>query len=199
MPRFILPLLMVATAWGADAQAVVGEAAPAFTTVDHTGASRSLSDHRGSWVVLEWINFDCPFVQKHYEAGNIPALQQRYTGEGAAWLTICSSAPGAQGHFAGAELERRLEAAGWQGTAYLVDESGEVGRLYGARTTPHIFIIDPEGRLVYDGAIDSIRSVKQEDIERATNYVDEVFAAAKAGEPVPNPKTKPYGCSVKYR
>jgi glutathione peroxidase-family protein len=178
--------------------AVVGEQAPDFTLVDTEGNSHSLSDFAGKYVVLEWVNFDCPFVKAHYSSGNFPSMQADYTGQGAIWLSICSSAPGKQGHFTGDELASRMEQAGWQGTAYLIDDSGKVGRLYEAKTTPHMYLISPEGMLVYAGAINSKPSTDPEDIPDATNYVQAAFAAHRSGEPVAPNVTAPYGCSVKY-
>lgn len=178
--------------------AVVGDQAPDFTLTDTDGNARSLSDFTGKYVVLEWVNFDCPFVRAHYLSGNIPSMQTQYTEEGVVWLSICSSAPGKQGHFEGEELANRMEQAGWQGTAYLIDESGEVGRLYEAKTTPHMYLISPDGMLVYAGAINSKPSADPEDIPEATNYVQAAFAAHTSGEPVSPNVTAPYGCSVKY-
>ncbi|HGY56973.1 MAG TPA: thioredoxin family protein [Caldithrix abyssi] len=176
----------------------VNKPAPDFTLTDHQGKTHSLSQYKGKYVVLEWINFDCPFVRKHYGSGNMQALQKEYTKKGVVWLSVCSSAPGKQGHFDAKEITKRLAEAGGAQTAYLIDAEGKVGRLYGAKTTPHMFIIDPEGKLIYNGAIDSIRSTDKDDIKKAENYVRTVLDAVLNGKEVKPFTTVPYGCSVKY-
>lgn len=194
MLRIVSLLCLAASLLALD----VGSPAPTFSLTAADGSQVALADHTGGYVVLEWINFDCPFVAKHYGSGNLPALQQRYRDQGVTWLSICSSAPGKQGHFSGDALTQRIQQEGWAGDAYLLDPEGTVGQGYGAKTTPQIFIIDPQGVLIYQGGIDSIRSADQADIAKATPYVSESLDAAMAGQPVPNPSTKPYGCSVKY-
>ncbi|MCF7837886.1 MAG: thioredoxin family protein [Candidatus Marinimicrobia bacterium] len=186
--------LGAAVALGAE----VGAPAPSFTLPDTNGKTHSLSDFAGQIVVLEWINVDCPFVKKHYGAGNMQALQSRYGQQGVAWLAVCSSAPGKQGHYTAAEWKPLIESTRNQATAVLLDPAGEVGRLYDAKTTPHMYVIDGEGTLVYAGAIDSNRSHDPATIADAENYVAAVVDALLAGEPVPHSQTKPYGCSVKY-
>ncbi|MAX26505.1 MAG: thioredoxin family protein [Phycisphaeraceae bacterium] len=175
-----------------------GKTAPGFELKNSHGKTVSLSDYKDKYVVLEWINHQCPFVKKHYGPGNMQSLQKQYTEKGVVWLSICSSAPGKQGH---------LTANGWMqaakdhkmaSTAVLLDEDGKVGKMYGAKTTPHMFIIAPDGNLIYQGAIDSIKSPRSSDISSATNYVAEALDAHMAGKEVPNPITKPYGCGVKY-
>ena len=194
----LLPLaLLAALALAATAHAETKKA-PAFTLKDAAGKAHSLSDHEGDWVVLEWVNFDCPFVKKQYSAGAMQARQQHFRDEGLVWLSINSSAAGKQGHFEGKELAARLEKEKWAGDAYLNDADGKVGKAYGAKTTPHMFLIDPKGNIVYEGAIDGLRSASSSDIFVTTNYVVESVEAAKAGREVPNPRTAPYGCSVKY-
>lgn len=181
------------------AAARVGEPAPDFSLTDTTGRTRALKDAKGKWVVLEWHNHLCPFVEKHYKSGNMQGLQKRYTAKGVVWYSIISSAPGKQGHVAPADgeaLRKKLKAAS---TATLLDPSGEVGRAYGAKVTPHMYVISPEGVLLYNGAIDSVRSTDPADIPKATNYVAAALDAAMAGKPVPEPTTQPYGCSVKYQ
>jgi peroxiredoxin len=178
--------------------AVVGQAAPDFTLTSADGKEVSLSDYKGKYVVLEWVNFDCPFVRKHYGSGNMQALQTKYTGNDAVWLSICSSAPGKQGNFSGEALTSRIASENSHATAYLIDETGKVGRMYEAKTTPHMFVISPEGTLIYAGAIDDKPSTKQEDVAGATNYVDAAFNAVSADAKVKEPMTTPYGCSVKY-
>lgn len=182
----------------AQATVKVGEKAPAFTLSDSKGKERSLSEFAGKTVVLEWTNPGCPFVKKHYESGNIPKQQKEATAQGVVWLSINSSAKGKQGDVTPAESDKI--AADWKTapTAYLFDRDGKVGQLYGAKTTPHVFVIDGTGTLRYIGAIDSIPSPKKEDLAQATQYVPEVLAALAAKQQVKTPVTQPYGCSVKY-
>lgn len=172
--------------------------APDFTLTDVSGVTHSLSSFRGKFVVLEWFNYDCPFVKKHYSGGHMQALQKKYTDEGVAWLAICSSAPGKQGHNEAGPMAALVRERNVAATAVLLDPDGTVGRLYGAKTTPHIFIIDPDGRLIYQGAIDSVPSTDPADIPGAVNYVQVTLDAARAGKPVEKKITAPYGCSVKY-
>ncbi len=175
------------------------EAAPSFKLTDSNGKEHSLSDFKGKWVVLEWVNYGCPFVKKHYGSGNMQTLQKTYTEKGIVWLSICSSSEGKEGYFDADELKDKIKTANGSQTAYLVDEDGTVGKMYEAKTTPHMFIINPEGVLVYNGAIDNKRSTDQEDIKDATNYVKEALDAALAGKAIATKSTKPYGCSVKYK
>jgi len=182
----------------AGGKATVDDPAPDFTLEDSEGNSHSLSDYQGKYLVLEWVNFDCPFVRKHYDSGNMQRLQKTYRGKDVIWLSICSSAPGKQGFFEGDELKERIAEEESVPTAYLVDPEGTVGKTYGAKTTPHIFIIDPDGILIYAGGIDDKRSTDTDDIAGATNYVSTTLDAAMAGEPVPVKTSRPYGCSVKY-
>lgn len=176
----------------------VGGQAPDFTLKDIYGRSHSLSDYRGKYVVLEWTNYECPFVKKHYNSFNMQELQRKLTAEGVVWLSINSSAPGKQGHFSPAEWQRLSHEKGVVATAILLDSDGRVGRAYGAKTTPHMFVIDPQGSVIYQGAIDSIPSTDTADIPIAKNYVVQALKEARAGEPVSQPSTQPYGCSVKY-
>lgn len=178
--------------------ASVGEDAPEFSLNSAEGKEISLSDYSGKYVVLEWVNFDCPFVKKHYRSNNMQGLQATYTEKDVVWLSICSSAPGKQGFFADEELALRIKEEKSGATSYLVDADGIVGRLYEAKTTPHIFIIDPEGVLVYAGAIDDVKSTKAEDIEGAVNYVQTTLDAALANKVIEISSTKSYGCAVKY-
>lgn len=198
LTTILLPLALLAGLGLAATAAAETKKAPAFTLEDSAGKTHSLSDFEGDWVVLEWINFDCPFVKKQYSAGAMQARQQHFRDEGIVWLSINSSAEGKQGHFVGRELAARLEKEKWAGDAYLNDADGKVGKAYGAKTTPHVFLIDPKGNIVYEGAIDGLRSANSSDIFVTTNYVVESLTAAKAGHPIPNPRTAPYGCSVKY-
>lgn len=180
------------------AKAKIGELAPNFTLSDITGETHQLSDFAGKTVVLEWVNPDCPFVVKHYSSGNMPALQLSSTSEGVVWLAINSGSPGTQGDYDPAEVMAWMEKTGAAPSAYLRDQDGTVGRLYGAKTTPHMYVINPDGKLVYDGAIDSIRSANQRDIPKAENYVATALAAVKSGNMAERTTTQPYGCSVKY-
>lgn len=202
MQKLIKICIAVAlTAWLiSPSQAAIGagEPVPNFSAVDANGEKRELSEFDGKWVILEWINFDCPFVKKHYGSGNMPAIQQKMSDEGVVWLSVNSSAKGKQGYFEGQELLDRIKKEGWQADAYLIDADGEIGRMFGARTTPHMYIISPDRKLVYQGAIDSIRSANPADIEKADNYVMLAYAAAASGKVIAKNVTEPYGCSVKY-
>ncbi len=177
----------------------VGKPAPDFTLVDSHGKKHTLSDYRGKFVVLEWINFGCPFVRKHYNSGNMQGLQKKYTEKGVVWLSICSSAPGKQGYYKPEEINKMLKQKKAHPTAYLLDPEGTVGRLYGAKTTPHMFIIDPKGVLIYAGGIDDKPTTRLKDVKTAHNYVSAALDAALAGKPVPVKTSRPYGCSVKYK
>jgi len=178
--------------------ATVGQPAPAFKLVDTTGKTRSLTDFAGKTVVLEWTNHECPFVKKHYGAANMQAQQRDATADDVVWLTVNSSAPGKQGHVDGAAAERIRGQARAVQTAYLLDPDGTAGRAYDAKTTPHMYVIDPKGVLRYAGAIDSIPSADTADIAKATQYVPQVLAQLAVGQPVSDRVTRPYGCSVKY-
>jgi hypothetical protein len=175
-----------------------GDIAPDFTLTDTNGRRHRLSDYEGRWVVLEWLNYDCPFVGKYYNSGNMQALQARYAERDVVWLSIVSSAPGEQGHFSNAEMNARTEGHGGNQAAVLMDPSGEVGRAYGARTTPHMYVITPERELVYAGAIDDRPSPDPASLNGARVYISEALDAAMRGRPVPTARTQPYGCSVKY-
>ncbi|MDX6766439.1 MAG: thioredoxin family protein [Candidatus Methylacidiphilales bacterium] len=178
--------------------AEVGKPAPGFTLTDTQGKSHNLSDFKGKTVVLEWINHGCPFVVKHYSGGSMQALQKDTTSKGVVWLSICSSAPGKQGHLSPTDWNKTTSEKGAAPTAVLLDEDGKVGRLYQARTTPHMFVIDPAGKLVYAGAIDSIKSTDSADVPKATNHVKAAVEEVLAGKPVTTASTQAYGCSVKY-
>jgi peroxiredoxin len=199
--KILLAATMIA-ACGSNATATaspkIGEPAPDFTLQGADGKSHALGSFKGKYVVLEWTNHDCPFVKKHYKSGNMQAQQKELTGKGAAWLTIVSSAPGKQGHVDAAKAAELTQSRNAAPTAVLFDPSGEVGRKYDAKTTPHMYVIAPDGKLIYMGGIDSIPSSDQDDIAKATPYVKVALAEAMAGKPVSNPATKPYGCAVKY-
>ena len=192
----LLGLLFVATTASADV--VTGEMAPNFTLTSASGEAVSLEDFKGQHVVLEWTNHQCPFVVKHYGSGNMQALQEKWTDQNVVWLSIISSAKGKQGHVTPEEAQQLTEERGAFPSDVLLDESGDVGRLYGAKTTPHMFVIDPDGTIVYQGAIDSIASFDPDDIAQATNYVDNALTKSMAAEPIEMHATKPYGCSIKY-
>lgn len=201
LSAFVVPIAAVSLAISAPALAApkIGAAAPHFTTVDTNGKTHNLADYKGKTVVLEWHNVDCPFVKKHYNSGNMQALQKAATADGVAWLTVNSSAKGLQGHLTPQAANELLAAQKAAPTAYLLDTDGTVGRLYEAKTTPHMYVIDPKGTLVYMGAIDDKPTANPEDIKTANNYVTAALASLKANKPVENAATKPYGCAVKYK
>ena len=196
--RVLLPLLLAGAWVAASADAVVGKPAPTFSVADSNGKTVSLADYKGKYVVLEWTNDGCPFVQHYYERGNMQALQKDYTGKGVAWLSIISSAPGEQGYVSGPAANKLTAERKAAPSEVLFDPSGKVGHLYDAKTTPHMFIIDPKGVLIYAGGIDSIPSTDPDDIAKATPYVKVALDEALAGKPVSTAVTKPYGCSIKY-
>lgn len=182
----------------AQAQATVGEPAPNFTLPDTDGEEHSLDEYEGKYVVLEWLNFGCPFVGKHYGSGNMQQLQETYTDKGVVWLSIVSSAEGKQGYYPPEEMKTQKEKHNGNMSAILLDPSGEVGKAYGAKVTPHMYVISPEGELLYKGGIDDKPTTDEADIEGAENYVRNALDQAMNGEEV-DPKTaQPYGCTVKY-
>jgi peroxiredoxin len=176
----------------------VGQPAPEFTLTDSTGTAHKLSDFKGKTVVLEWLNHGCPFVKKQYDSGNMQKLQRKYTGEGVVWLSIVSSAPGKQGHMTADDTNKTRAEKGAAPTAVLLDEDGTVGQLYAAKVTPELFIVSPEGKLIYAGGIDDKKSVDPADVATAKNYVAQALDETLAGKPVSEAKTEAYGCSVKY-
>ena len=178
--------------------AALGAAAPEFAATTADGKPLSLSSLRGKAVVLEWTNHDCPYVRKHYRSGNIPQLQKDAAAQGVVWLQVISSAPGSQGHVDGPTAMRLNRERGATPHATLLDPQGQLGRRYGARTTPQLFVIAPSGQLVYAGGIDSISSARDEDIAQAVPYVRQALGELAAGKPVSQPSTRAYGCSVKY-
>jgi peroxiredoxin len=183
-------------AWAATAK--VGEPAPAFTGTSTNGSPVSLADHKGKVVVLEWTNHDCPYVRKHYETGNMQALQREATGQGVVWLTLISSAKGEQGWVTPVKADELTTTRKAAPTAVLLDEKGVVGRMYGATNTPHMYVVDRTGRLVYAGAIDDRPTSRRADVQGASNYVRAALEAVAAGQPVKTPVTRAYGCTVKY-
>ena len=181
------------------ADPVVDKPAPTFSGKAADGSTINLADLKGKTVVLEWTNHDCPYVKKHYDlSGNIPALQKAATEKGIVWLQIISSAPGKQGNVDGKTAISLNEKRGAKPTNTILDPEGSIGKLYNAKTSPHMFVINPEGVLVYKGGIDSIQSTKADDIPKATPYVKEALDALAEGKKIPNPSTAPYGCSIKY-
>jgi peroxiredoxin len=180
------------------AAAPAGQPAPAFTAPDLTGAPVNLADYKGKTVVLEWHNFGCPFVQKHYRSGNMQALQKKY-GTDVVWIAVNSTNKSSSDWTEPAALSKQLADFGAAQAKYLVDEPGALGSAYGARTTPHMYIIDPAGKVVYNGAIDDKRSTNLEDVKTAKNYVVAALEELKAGKPVTTATTTPYGCTVKYK
>jgi len=176
-----------------------GSQAPDFKGTDSNGNTQTLAQYRGKWVVLEWANKGCPYDGKHYLSGNMESLQRDWTGKGVVWLSVISSAPGEQGYVTPAEENSYLKTMKAVPTAAILDPNGTIGHLYQAKTTPHMFVIDPTGKLVYQGAIDDKPTTDQADIKTAHNYLNEALNAAMAGKPVPAQVTRPYGCSVKYK
>jgi peroxiredoxin len=190
--------VLALSAGAALAGVEVGQPAPDFSLPDTNGQTRQLSQYKGKWVVLEWYQPDCPFVRKHYGSGNMQALQKEFTAKGVVWLSIDSSAPGQEGNYPADKLNQIASSQGAARTALLLDPDGKVGHEYGAKTTPDMYIINPEGKLVYEGAIDSKPSTVVADIKTATNYVKVALDDSMTGKSVPQTVTRPYGCSVKY-
>ena len=196
LPRFFAFSLIFVTSLCAAVD--TGKSAPAFTLSDTTGSEHRLSDFTGKYVVLEWTNHKCPFVVKYYKNGDMQALQQTMTADGVIWLQVLSSSPGKQGYLSASEGEALRESHEMRSSAMLLDASGEVARAYGARVTPHMYLINPEGVIVYQGAIDSIKSTRPSDIAQAENYLKAAYGSSKAGKPIENATTVPYGCGIKY-
>lgn len=182
----------------ASAAPQTGIAAPMFTATDSGGKRHALADYRGKAVVLEWTNHECPYTVKHYATGNMQALQQAATGSGVVWLTVVSSRPGTQGHVEALEADRLTETRRARPSAVILDPKGDLGRLYGAQTTPHMYVINGDGTLVFMGGIDDQPSANHATVRTARNYVREALDAIAAGKPVPVASARPYGCTVKY-
>ena len=193
-----LSSLVAATLFATDVPPV-GSAAPDFSLTDAKGQTHSLSQYKGKYVVLEWFNPECPFVKKHYGVGNMQKLQAEYTGKGVVWLSIDSSAPGMEGSLTPEQAQKTMNEWKTKQTALLLDPEGKAGRAYGAKNTPDMIVISPEGKIVYEGAIDSKATPNPADIPTSTNYVKVALDESMAGKPVSNATTKPYGCSVKYK
>lgn len=184
---------------GASAKVNIDAPAPSFTLTNSMGESVSLADFKGQYVVLEWTNHLCPYVKKHYESDNMQTLQRKYTEQNVVWLSIISSAKGKQGYVDAAQANELTTTRNAKPSHVLFDESGEVGKLYAAKTTPHMYIIDPSGDLKYAGGIDSIKSANPADIAKAENYVEAAMVALLSNTQVKNTLTPPYGCSIKYK
>jgi peroxiredoxin len=184
--------------FGADSPAV-GNAAPDFSVSDSKGKIHSVSQYKGKYVVLEWFNPECPFVKKHYGSGNMQKLQEEFTGKGVVWLVIDSNAPGMQGNLTSEQANAKMAEWKAHSTALLLDPDGKAGQIYGAKNTPHMFVINPEGKVIYEGAIDSKATPNPADIASSTNYVKVALDESLAGKPVTTPSSRPYGCSVKYK
>lgn len=196
--KYLYLIVFMLSAVTLNAAVETGESAPEFTLSDSTGVEHNLSDFKGKYVVLEWTNHQCPFVKKFYKNGDMQSLQKEMTEKGVVWLQVLSSAEGRQGYLTGSQAEAIRQQQGVGSTALLLDAEGTLGHQYGARTTPHMFLIDPEGLVIYQGAIDSIKSTDSTDIAEAVNYVKLAYATATAGNLVNPATTTPYGCSVKY-
>ncbi|PSH03235.1 MAG: thioredoxin family protein [Acidobacteria bacterium] len=198
MKRKLTLALLLLLVLPALASVRVGEAAPNFTATDSYGHQHSLAQYKGKYVVLEWHNQGCPYTKKHYDSGNMQKLQKLWTSKGVVWFTVISSAPGTQGYVTATQENEYLKRMGAAPTAVLLDPRGDLGHLYEAKTTPHMFIINPRGELIYDGAIDDKSTSDPADIAGATNYVTAALEQSMAGSAVAVPTSRPYGCSVKY-
>src|SRR5438105_1420562 len=190
--------LAAAALYAADVPPV-GSAAPEFATPDANGKTQSLSQYKGKYVVLEWFNPECPFVKKHYGGGNMQKLQEDYTSKGVVWLTIDSNAPGTEGNLTPEQAQKVMASWKTKQTALLIDPESKVAKLYGAKNTPHMVVVNPEGKIVYEGAIDSKASPNPADIPSSTNYVKAALDEALTGKPISNAQTKPYGCHITYK
>ena len=198
-PIFRVVLITLAVYAGNSSAALrVGQPAPDFEGVDTHGKVHRLADYRGKTLVLEWTNHDCPYVRKHYSAGNMQAQQQEAAAQGVVWLSIISSAPGKQGHVTPAQADELTRSRQAAPQAVILDPDGKIGRAYSAKTTPHMYIIDPSGTLVYMGGIDNNASANADDIPAARQHLRVALQELAAGKPISESVTRPYGCSVKY-
>ncbi|MBL8519794.1 MAG: thioredoxin family protein [Betaproteobacteria bacterium] len=199
--KLALPAAIAAALFASSAlaAATVGQAAPDFSLTDLNGKAVKLSDFKGKHVVLEWNNPHCPFVVKHYDSGNMPGLQSKYDAKDTVWLTLNSTHPSHQDFMSADKLKGYLADKKAAPDAYLTDPEGKAGMAYGAKTTPHMYVINPAGMLVYAGAIDDKRSTNVADVKTAKNYVVPAVDESKAGKPVTTASTQPYGCSIKYK
>lgn len=196
--QIVAVLVLAGLAASLYAAPAVGENVPDFSLPTADGKTQTLARHKGKFVVLEWTSPACPFVQRHYAGGHMQRLQTEETAQGVVWLTVDSSAPGKEGYLSAEQAAAWIKDKGLACTAFLLDPDGTVGRLYGVRATPQVFIISPEGKLLYAGAVDSIASADPSDLAKATNYVRVGLEEARAGKALTTPTTRPYGCSVKY-
>ena len=196
----VLGLVLLSLGWGLTSAraARVGARAPDFTATDSNGKVHKLSEYAGKYVVLEWTNRGCPYTQKHYNSGNMQRLQKEWTGRGVIWLTVVSSAPGKQGYVTATDENSYVNEVKAAPTAVLLDPTGALGHLYDAKTTPHMYIVNPQGTLIYNGAIDDRATTDVADVNGAKNYVSLALEEAMAGKTISAPATRPYGCSVKY-
>jgi peroxiredoxin len=194
-----LAAALALTAPGALANVAAGQAAPDFTLSDIQGKKRSLSDYKGKYVVLEWFNSECPFVQKHYESGNMQSLQKRYADKGVVWLTVNSTSPDSSNYRDPKRSQEIVKEWKINSTALMLDPDGTVGKTYGARTTPHMWVIDPHGKVIYAGGIDDRATFRTADVQGAKNFVATALDESMAGKPVGTAAAAPYGCSVKYK
>jgi peroxiredoxin len=198
MKKILITLIAAAASLITVHAAGIGEAAPAFTAKNTKGEDVSLADFKDKVVVLEWVNFDCPFVKKHYASGNMQALQEKYTAQGVIWLSVNSSAVGKQGYHDPSAMIEVAAKHGSKASHFLMDTGGKIGKAYNAKVTPHMFIIHKDGNLVYDGAIDSMATTSADDVASADKLFADALDAVLAGKDVANAKNKPYGCGVKY-
>ena len=198
--RFLSSFLLTALLFASIAAYAVkvGDPAPDFTGADSNGKTQTLSAYKGKYVVLEWSNRDCPYTRKHYSSGNMQSLQKEWTARGVVWLTILSSASGEEGYVTASEENAQLARVHASPTAAVLDPTGKIGHEYEAKTTPHMFVINPAGKVIYAGAIDDHPTTDTADIKISKNYVSEALSAAMAGGTVATASTRPYGCSVKY-
>jgi peroxiredoxin len=194
-----LSACVISTALFAADSPPVGSTAPDISATDSKGKTQTLSQYKGKYVVLEWFNPECPFVKKHYGSGNMQKLQEEFTGKGVVWLTIDSSAAGMEGNLTAEQANAKIAEWKSHSTALLLDPDGKAGRAYGAKNTPHLFVINPEGKVIYEGAIDSKATPNPADIANSTNYVKVALDESLAGKTVSTPSSRPYGCSVKYK
>jgi peroxiredoxin len=194
----LLALAASTALFAADSPAV-GTTAPDFSLTDSKGKTQTVSQYKGKYVVLEWFNPECPFVKKHYGSGNMQKLQEEFTAKGVVWLSVDSSAPGLEGYLTAEQAEKKIAEWKTKQTALVLDPDGKAGRSYGAKNTPHMFVINPEGKIVYEGAIDSKATPNPSDIASSTNYVKVALEESMGGKTVSTANTKPYGCSVKYK
>ncbi len=201
----LLPILLLfltgldETASRVADDAVVGESAPVFSLPGTDGKTYSLDEYEGKYVVLEWLNFGCPYVKRHYNSGNMPELQKEFTGKDVVWLSVVSSAPGKQGYYEADAMNKQNKKMGGLQTAILLDPAGDVGRMYGAQTTPHMYVINPEGTLIYKGGIDDQPRARESETKNANNYVRAALTEAMNGKEVSVKTARPYGCDVKYQ